>query len=139
MVERAEKDLLTPPPEGKDPPTLKEMMAALTMAQDFLIKLPKLRPADDDNDEAGISLMRDMLADPAAVVERLHANPVFMKAMKMKGWLPPPARPHHRPTRDQSAEREEYQARQREVDAPPDDDSELSKMLARAQNGATPQ
>lgn len=139
MVERAEKDLLSPPLEGRDPPTLKEMMAALAMAQDFLVKLPKLRPAEDDTDQAGIGLMRDMLADPAAVVERLHANAVFIKALRMKGWLPPPARPSHRPTREQAAHREEYQVRQREVDGPTDDDSELSSMLALAQSEGPPQ
>lgn len=130
LVERAEEEMLAKPAPGKEPPSLKELMAALAMAQDFLVKLPKLRPEDEEKDGAGVDALRQMMADPVLVVERLQANPKFITALKARGWLPPPVRPAHRPTKEQAADREAYAQRQRETAEDADeDDSELQNML----------
>lgn len=123
------------PEEGKAPPSMKELMAALAMAQDFLVKLPKLRPDDDNQEDTGIDAMRQLLEDPVLVVGRLIVNPKFIAALKGHGWLPPPAKLRGRPTKDEAIDREMYEIRQRET-AEPDalgDDSELRRMLGTTQ------
>lgn len=97
----------------------------------LLVKLPKLKPEDEDED-AGVDILREAMTDPAKVVSRLQANPKFIAALKAKGWLPPPDKPHHRPTKDQVAQRAEYAARQKDLGdeyGADDDDSELKSLL----------
>lgn len=131
LINRAEQELLTPPKEGGSPASVKELQAAVEFAMNLLVKLPKLKPEDADKEDAGVDMLRQALAEPAAVVERLIGNAKFTQALKAKGWLPPPARPAHRPTREQQAERVEYEARAREQEMPEDDDSELKRMLSK--------
>lgn len=133
LVQRAERDLLKDPEAGKDGATVRELQTAVTFAMDLLVKLPKLKPEDPNKEDAGVDVLRQAMADPAAIVERLIANPKFIAALKAKGWLPPPPRPSHRPTKEQQLERIEYEAREREVEAPPEDDSELRRMLSKEQ------
>lgn len=135
LMERAEKDLLQE--KGDGAASVRELQQAVQFAMDLLVKLPKLKPEDEDNDDAGVGVLRAMLQDPVSVVDRLIANPKFIAAMKAKNWLPPPARPSHRPTNAQQAERAEYEARRREQERPGEDDSELQRMLKRGQTNGT--
>lgn len=115
---------------------MKLLMNIFEMCNGWLVKREKLKPEDPADEGAGVDVLRQMLEDPGAVVDRLHANPKFRQALKAKGWLPPPARPPHRPTREQQEERTAYEERQREMGPAADaDDSELAAML----KGATKQ
>lgn len=129
LVERAEKDLNTAA-DGKGP-SVRELQQAVEFAMGLLVKLPKLKPEDEDED-AGVDILREAMTDPAKVVSRLQANPKFIAALKAKGWLPPPDKPHHRPTKEQLAQRAEYAARQNDLgdeDGADDDDSALKALL----------
>ena len=126
LVSRAERELLKEPKEGEAPVSMRELQSALTTGMDLLQKLPKLKP--EEADDSGVNVLREALQDPAGIVERLIANPSFIRALKEKGWLPPPARPHHRPSKAQVEEREAYEERKKQA-APADDDSTLQSML----------
>lgn len=129
LVERAERDLTTAA-DGHGP-SVRELQQAVEFAMGLLVKLPKLKPEDEDED-AGVDILREAMTDPAKVVARLHVNPKFIAALRAKGWLPPPDKPHHRPTKEQVAQRAEYAARLAAPDdegSSDDDDSELQAML----------
>lgn len=130
LVERAENDLANSA-KGVEGPSAREIQQVLEFAMALLVKLPKLKP-DDAAEDAGVDVLRLAMTDPAETAQRLQANPKFIEAMRDLGWLPPPPRPHHRPTKDQQAERQAYDKRlAEEPKAPPEDedDSVLQGML----------
>lgn len=117
--------------DGKAEVSLKERMATFEMAMGWLAKREKFKPKDD-NDAAGVDLLRDMLEDPEAVVARMRESPVFIAALKKLGWLPPPVKKPGRPTLEEADYRTDFEreTKVRGGIAPPDDDSELQKLLA---------
>lgn len=133
LMVRAEKDLEDTDAGGKGP-TVQQLRDTVEFAMALLVKLPKLKP--DDEDDEGVDILRQAMADPAKIVDRLQANPKFIEALRKKGWLAPPVKINHRPTRAQAAEREEFAARLAEQarDLPEDDDDTiLQKMLGKGQ------
>lgn len=135
MAKKAEKDLLAP---GDNSASLRDIMRAMEIAQEFLTKLPKMRPASSKEDD-GVAALRAMTQDPEQVVERLIGNVKFQEALKGHGWLPPPPGLKQRPTKAQAAERIAYEERQRQLapqpaNTPPravqdEDDAELQRLL----------
>jgi hypothetical protein len=126
LMERSEELL-----KGENP-DIKVLMQALSMGQDWLVRRSKLKPESTEAEDEAVSSLKAMLDDPAKVVERLHGVPAFQKAMRAKGWLPPPEKINHRPNKEQAAERAEYARRGRieENETPAaEDDSELQRML----------
>lgn len=127
LLERAEQDQTA---AGAEKLSTKELQGMVTLAMDLLVKLPKLKPVTEEEDDGGVAALRDAMTDPAKVVERLHANPKFKQALKDRGWLPPPSKVPHRPTKEQQADRAAYEERQAEIAGDePADDSELQRLL----------
>lgn len=104
------------------------LMNIFEMATSWLTKREKLKPEAPDDDAAGVGVLRQMLEDPAKVVERLHANPKFREALRFRGWLPPPDKKTGRPSKADQAHREEYETRVRE-EGHDREDGELARML----------
>lgn len=133
MAKKAEKDLLAP---GDNTASLRDIMRAMEISQEFLTKLPKMRPAGDKEDD-GVAALRAMTQDPEQVVERLIGNIKFQEALKSHGWLPPPPSVKTKPTKAQAAERSAYQERERQLNPKPvsapvaddGDDAELQRLL----------
>lgn len=132
LVERAEKELLVDRKDSDPALNIAELQKTVMFGMDLLVKLPKLRPADEE-EGAGVNVLREMMADPASVVDRLHGNAKFIEALEAKGWLRPVKNPSHRPTKAQQEERAAYEQRKREVTRPPDDDSELARLLGKGE------
>lgn len=115
---------------SQEAPDMKLLMQVFEMCNGWLVKREKLKPDEPEDEGAGVDILRKMMEDPAAVVERLHANPKFRVALKSKGWLPPPSRTPGRPTKDQQEERQAYEERVNEMGGHADsDDSQLAAML----------
>jgi hypothetical protein len=131
LIERAEKDLISPAADGKGP-SVRELQGVVEYCMNLLVKLPKLKP-DDESEDAGVAVLQAAMTDPTKIVDRLQANPKFIDALRAKGWLPPPAKVNHRPTKEQVQQREEYAARKADLgedtDEDEDDDSELQRRL----------
>lgn len=124
LAARAELELAKPDAD------IKLLMNILEMCTGFLAKREKYKPAEEEDDSAGVLLLKQMLDDPAQVVDRLHANPKFRNALKLKGWLPPPDKKTGRPSRAEQAHREEYETRVRE-EGHDREDGELAAALGR--------
>lgn len=115
-------------------PALKEQLAIFATAEGWLSRRERYKPKEETEDDAGIRLLREMMADPAKVVDRLHANPTFREALAAKGWLEPPARPRHRPSKKAVAHRKAYDERVTELtdQASGAEDGELRRRLDQA-------
>lgn len=110
---------------------LKTKMACFDKAQEWLTKRPKMRPGASSSETEGIDRLRDMMADPVQMVDRLLADPACVTELKGRDWLPPPPRKPGRPTIAESAHKAQAKARRKGAPEmrPDDDDSKLSKMV----------
>lgn len=84
----------------------KERLEAMAVAERWLLKRQKLLP--DQEDDEGVNLIRQMIADPKQVVKRLKNDPAFIDALEELEWLRPPDVLKGRPTAAQAAHRERY-------------------------------
>lgn len=119
--------------DGKVVPNvdLKTKMAVFNQAQEWLTKRPKLRPRGSSSETEGIDLLRDLMADPERMVDRMLSDADMVEELKSRGWLAPSPRRPGRPTTAESqtiARRKARKAGTAEP-RPDDDDSQLSKLV----------
>lgn len=97
----------------------KERLEAMAVAERWLLKRQKLLP--DQEDDEGVNLIRQMIADPKNVVKRLKDDAAFIAALEDLEWIRPPERLKGRPTAVQAAHRAHYDAEKaaRAADKPP--------------------
>jgi len=118
--------------DGQPRYSAKEQMAFFEMGERWLKQRDKLRKDTDEGE--GIELMKQMIEDPAGIVERLHKDEKFVAALRAKGFLPPLPRKTGSVSPATKVERDAYGRRKRELeDKPPpeEDDSALQAMLSK--------
>lgn len=120
--------------DGQPRYSAREQMAFFEMGERWLKQRDKIRKDTDDGE--GIELMKQMLEDPAGIVERLHRDEKFGAALKAKGWLPPLPRKTGAVSPATKVERDAFERRKRELDSKPppeEDDSALQAMINKGQ------
>lgn len=115
-------------------------MKVFDKGQDWLIKRKKLQPEQLMDDGEGIAMLRQMTADPGAMVAQFVENPAFIAALDKAGFVRQPqvARPKGgRLTKADEAANARFKqvraAHQQVVDD--QDDSSLKRMLRQADKG----
>lgn len=116
---------------GKSKYDIGTQMRAFTQAQDWLTKRERARPKDIEvADDEGIAMLRQLIADPAEMVDHILADPTCVAELKARDWLPPLAKKTGRPDQAAALARTRYKARQ--GDTEPEDDAEDSSELIAA-------
>lgn len=113
----------------------KAMKEALDLGERLLKQRKQLAESRASEDGAGIDALQDLM-DPARAVERFYKDPLFVDALKARGWLPPAPKP--RPgqraaeTRMQAEERDRRRRQISGEPPPEEDDSGLRAMIGAA-------
>lgn len=109
---------------------IKTRMEVFNMAQAWMAKRQKMKPIDAGSD-SGIKMLQELMSDPENVVERLHDDPDFQRALRSRGWLPPLTKKNGRPTAAEARTRAEYDQRKKDLKqvVSKSDDSALQKLL----------
>lgn len=112
---------------------INQKMRVFTQAQDWLGKREKFRPTGPDAGSEGIEMLRSMLDDPVKTIDRILSDKKCYEELEIRGWLPPPPKPAHRPTDAQAKARRRYEARGggKEPEHPADDSTILLHKLGK--------
>lgn len=77
--------------DGQTPAyTLREQMALFDRAERWIDKRRRqLQESGDDGDTSGVDALRQLMADPTEVCDRMLADKAVVAELKSRGWIAP--------------------------------------------------